>query len=688
MIRKCFTLSILILTFHFALCAGRAQDTDVIFTLDASSSTVALPKLFKPSVDLSGRGFHYDYTWPQELAARQVLDTWQEEIGFGGVYRLQYNLWEINQLTKNKDSQQKLLANYEAVIKSINDAGGIVILNIFGTPPGLGKVLDKKSLPWNLKAFKESVKSHIRELSCNKKYNIWYEVWSAPDLDDFFLGRKQDYFNVYKAIAESVKELEKETKIHIPIGGPSTSWWFQNFDGNTIVNPETSLIYEFIRFCRHYRLPIDFITWHAYSTDPRVEKETTLYSKTPVTLIRTWLSYFNFDKNIPLIVDEWNYDSGVNILSERQEASFVCASYIPARLKNMYEAGITYQTFFSLEDFQDNKEGVKRNVGVFWYEQNNAFYKGGSKSIYSLFKMLNSFGNAMFVVPQKPNDEFLGLIATKGHNEATLLIYNYIDPDIFKNYISRNIATLNKAERKDVLRLLTPATIKKILGKELDVSAMKVDNKVKTILKRAQELNDRATKFMFSPRTAQLSIKNLNLIGAITKKEPSIAVPNPPQENYTYKKYVIDSSCGINCAFAPVEQKEIAGVELYQETLTLNPYSVVMIVLKKKPREAEAAQTQPVALPQAQPPAVQPQAEPKQPQPVVAPLEQKQPAGAATTVPQEQKGSEAPVTLTPQEQGAKESPAENAVADQQNNVQKIAGPDSGKKKEEPKEKAQ
>jgi len=52
-----------------------------------------------------------------------------------------------------------------------------------------------------------------------------------------------------------------------------------------------------------------------------------------------------------LIVDEWNYDNGVNLSAERRDRVFVSASYIPARLKHMYEAGIDHQVFFSLEDF-------------------------------------------------------------------------------------------------------------------------------------------------------------------------------------------------------------------------------------------------------------------------------------------------------------------------------------------------
>ena len=162
----------LFLTHHSSLIAHHysfAQQTDdLTFTLDVNSPTIALPNIFKPNMDLSGRGFHRHTYWPQGLAANEVLDIWQKDIGFNCIYRLQYNLWEINQLAKDKDAQDKLLNNYESIIKKITEAGGIVILDIFSTPAGLGQALDKKSPPWNFRVFKELIKEHMMNLSCNK----------------------------------------------------------------------------------------------------------------------------------------------------------------------------------------------------------------------------------------------------------------------------------------------------------------------------------------------------------------------------------------------------------------------------------------------------------------------------------------------------------------------------------------
>jgi hypothetical protein len=541
-----------------------AQDNETEFVLDVNSPTVSLPRIFRPNIDLSGRGLHRSASWPQGLAAPEVLNIWQNEVGFNCIYRMQYNLWEINESAKDKSQQDSLLANYESVIKMISDAGGVVILDIFGTPAGLGKALDKKSPPLDLKAFKELVKGYIRELSCNRKYNIWYEVWSAPDLDDFFLGRKQEYLAIYRAVAESIIELEAEAKINIPVGGPGVSWWFQNFESNTIVTPERSLVYDLIKYCYRYRLPLDFVTWHAYSTDPKVESETTRYNKTSVALVRDWLGYFKFPKDTPLVIDEWNYDSGANLLPARAESANIAASFIPARLKSMSDAGLDWQLFFSLEDFQNNRENVVRNTGVFWFDNEASEYKGSAKCIYNVFKMLAGLGKNMFTQP-KTADDFIGMIATKQDDSVAILVYNYVDPDLARNYLSRKIASLSDSERKMLLGLARTEKIEKLITREIDISKLRgATSRFKTMLKKAQELNDKAKSEKSAVRSVKLNIKNL-------------------KENYIYRRYVVDADCSLNCKFAPIEEKEINGSEPYQESLALPAYSVQMIVLNKKP---------------------------------------------------------------------------------------------------------
>lgn len=592
--RTTLLLFIAICHLPFAICGLSAQQSEELqINLDLNAATTPLPKIFQPNMDLSGRGYYRQASWPQSLAAPEVLERWEKDIGFGYIYRLQYNLWEISQLAKDKEAQDKLLNNYEEIIKKISDSGGIVILDIFSTPPGFGQALDKKSPPWNFKVFKELIKAHMRNLSCDKGYNIWYEVWTAPDLDDFFLGSKQEYLNLYRAVAESARELGQENKLYIPVGGPGASWWFQNLDLNTITTPEKSLIYELIKFCCRYRLPLDFVSWHAYTTDPKAEKENTAYKKKiPPTLIRDWLAYFRFDKNTPLIIDEWNYDTSANMLPERQEKAFVAASYIPARIRDMQEAGITHQVYYCLEDFENNKENVVRNVGVFSFDPESSGYKGAPKASYNVFRMLSMLGKSMFGL--KLQDEFVGAIATGKKDKIAILVYNYIDPEIGRNSLSRNVVGLSGAERKILLVLINSGKLDKIITGQIEPSSLRTTKRLQNALTKARELKGRAVKFQSEARKINLGIKNI-------------------QGSYLYQRYAVDSSCSANCAFKPVEEKELSGLPgSYQEALAMNPYSVYLIVLTKKAEEPQPAGASPVQEPQAAGQTAEPQDNPQE----------------------------------------------------------------------------
>jgi len=551
---------ILFLSFGSAVCFAQIPE-ELEFNLDLNSPVVSLPKIYRPSVDLSGRGKQRDLTLPQTLAASDALAAWQGDLGFRNFYRIQYNLWEIQQLANDQDSYQKLLHNYEEIIKKISDSGGTVILDLFGTPDGLGAILDKNSAPHNLKIYKELVKNTIRRFSCEKKYNIWYEVWNAPDLGDFFLGGRSEYFNLYRIIGEAVNELRRETKIYIPLGGPSVSAWFRNIEPNNILTPEGSLIYELIKYCYSYRLPLDFISWHAYSSDPAEEKQDTIYNKPFVGLIREWLTYFKFNRNLPLLVDEWSFDGSANTLAERGKNAYISASYIPGRLKNMHEAGIDYQTYFCLEDFGDNKFGSIRNLGIFSFNPARPENKGYAKANYNVWRMFELLGQDLFTA--KFNDEFVGVISTKSVDYLAVLIYNYIDPQAAMNYISHNIVYLNSAEQKAILGIIKSDRMKKILAGQLSLTTLRLSAKTKALLGRAIELNSQANKFSTLNRKIKISLKGL-------------------KDTYLLSKYVMDSSCSQNCEFKPSPEKDADFNQGYVETIDLSPYSVQLLVFKKK----------------------------------------------------------------------------------------------------------
>ena len=567
-IKRVSVLHIILFVFIFLLCLllvqnVSAQGDDIDFILDVTSQTKLIPQLLKkPGIDLSGRGFNKDPTWPQNLAAPEAIEQVFQSLDLtGGIFRIQFDLWEFVQLAKNKQMQARFLKNYSTIINELNSKGAVTILNLYGMPPGLGKALDKKCSPWDIKAFKELVKDIIRYLSCEKGYNVWYEVWNAPDLDNFFVGQKQEYFNIYKAVAESIKELEGQFNRNIPIGGPGVTWWFHNLDSNTVLTPEKSLIYELLRFCSHRRLPIDFVSWHAYTSDPLAESEVTCYKKIVPELVQKWLSYFGFDPDIPLIISEWNYDAGLNFEPKRGWESYVTASFLPSRIRNILKTDVDYQIFFCLEDFKNNKEGVDRNVGLFWFEPEYAQYTGGPKSTFNVMRMLNSLGNQMYQSSRLDN-EFVGIIATETATGVTILIYYYIDPNLARNYLARQMAALHPKNVKQLVKLMDSDQWQKVLNKKIPLESLKLHRQIQATIQEVIALHDKFNLLTKKPQTINLKLINM-------------------EGDYAYKKYIIDESCRLDCAFQSREEKELREVSSYQETLAVQPYSVIFIKMDK-----------------------------------------------------------------------------------------------------------
>jgi hypothetical protein len=574
----------------------QAQDGELTVSVDVTSAAVPLPSLLRANVDLGGRGVSSGKEWPQSLAGKETIDRWQKEVGTGRLYRLQYNLWEIFQPAqapvrgkkKVLESPAGLEETYAGVIKSVSDAGGTVLVNLFGTPTGTGRIRDKKSPPADPRQYKALVKRVIRKLSCERKLRVWYQVWSAPDLDDFFLGRRQEYLLMYRMAAEAVQELEAETGMHIPIGGPGSSWWFQNFDGNTVAVPERSLVYQLIWYCYRYHLPLDFISWHAYSSDPQAELAQTMYRKTSVGLIRDWLRYFRMDTRIPLIVEEWNYDCGANNSPGRGEKAQVAASYIPARLSFMHKAGIDQAVYFALEDFQAPDEGVVRNVGLFRFSP-DVTKPPVPKAGYAVMRMLERLKPLLYPASLQAEDEFVRVLVTKGEDSYAALISNYIDPDIVNNYVTRAIGAFSEKERHQMLTLIRTKRFNEVLEERVPLAKIAASGRVKETLKKAIALRKSSASALASPRTVRLELKKLSA------------------GSYEVERVTVDSRCAGTCETPAAETKTIEVAQGWTETVSVEPYSVELLLFKKLPPAPVAAPA--VAEPAAEKPAEAPRAD-------------------------------------------------------------------------------
>ncbi len=93
--------------------------------------------------------------------------------------------------------------------------------------------------------------NHFTERYGIEEVKTWYfEVWNEPNLSPgFWSGTQEEYFELYKHTAITVKSVNREYKV----GGPATA--------GAAWEP------EMIEFCHKNNVPLDFISTHAYGVD-------------------------------------------------------------------------------------------------------------------------------------------------------------------------------------------------------------------------------------------------------------------------------------------------------------------------------------------------------------------------------------------------------------------------------------
>jgi hypothetical protein len=132
------------------------------------------------------------------------------------------------------------------------------------------------------------------------------------------------------------------------------------------------------------------------------------------------------------------------------------------------------------------------------------------------------------------------------------------------NYLSGNIVYLSSAEKKAVLNIVKSDRIDKIISGQTDLSILRLTPNTKDMFTRAIELNNLTKKFASVNRRIKLFFK-----GA--------------KDVYLLSRYLINSGCSGDCPFKAQDEKEVDFTKGYIEDLEISPYSVQLLVFKKKP---------------------------------------------------------------------------------------------------------
>ncbi len=269
---------------------------------------------------------------------------------------------------------------------------------------------------------------------CVERYGLeevrrWqFEVWNEPNLDAFWSGSQRDYFELYRATVETIKEIDDGLRV----GGPSSA--------------QNEWIPEFLDFCEQNNLPVDFVTTHHYPTDafgdPGDDTETQL-AKSERSILRREAAGAKRDaRGKPLYYTEWNSSS--NPRDARHDLPYTAAF----ALKTIMEAqGIVdgYSFWVFSDIFEENYMPSQPFHGGFGLM--NLY--GIPKPVYRAYQLLNRLG-----------DEQLELVGTHNTVDAWAVRKNGRIDILLSNHALPRHAINTETVRLCLHNVEAPAAIK------------------------------------------------------------------------------------------------------------------------------------------------------------------------------------------------------------------------------------
>lgn len=163
-----------------------------------------------------------------------------------------------------------------------------------------------------------------------------WEIWNEPDQfgpsSPMWTGDWESYLELYRHAAVAIKKLDPALKV----------------GGYAAAHPSGPLVDAFLTFCRDQRLPLDFLSWHRYTSDPMVLAER-------ARLIRAAMDGHGFG-DAESVLDEWNIMPDWKVFApgrerdrrlgfERQKNE-EGASYVAAVLCLMQDEPVDVMTYY------------------------------------------------------------------------------------------------------------------------------------------------------------------------------------------------------------------------------------------------------------------------------------------------------------------------------------------------------
>jgi hypothetical protein len=267
--------------------------------------------------------------------------------------------------------------------------------------------------PTDYSEWEELIFQLVKHCNQDRKYGI--EYWIVANEGDIgepggvpykFLT-PENYLVYYRHTASAIKRADP----HAKAGGPSPA------------NARSPQIDALITAAAEGKVPLDFLSFHGYSNDPREFRRM-------VESMRAKLAKYPSLSRLPTFIDQWNMDLFKPVLNPYFQPAFVLQT-----TRAFYEARLSAAAYYQIRDYFVDEPlfsgflspGGTANMARWWNEmpQYDGLYdnQGRVRPAYYAFKLLSLIkGQQLSVEGATPE---IQAFAARGAHWVNVVLWNY-----------------------------------------------------------------------------------------------------------------------------------------------------------------------------------------------------------------------------------------------------------------------
>lgn len=562
-----------------------SAEKGVVIEVDAAVEEGVISPIFSPSVFAS---------W----SSKDAKNTFLRDARCVGLGRLSVESYMTSSISMDDYIQKLQKAGAEWGL--IEKKQGKIILTLARMPYWLSSNQSREKLgphdflayeaspPKSYEQWSQLVYETVKHFNLDLGLDVYYELWNEPDSKGFWLGTEEEFLKLYKYFVLGARSAVPDAKV----GGPTVS----NPRG-VIGNPSREsmpLIYSFIEYASSESipelglscLPIDFLVWHQFNSDPHNG-----WTK-PANQIRETLKQFHYNQTA-LIVDEWALWSTKAWEDPLRDTQYA-AAYAAATLFGVDKAGIHLQSIAALQDFEYQKGHVFH--GDFGLLTKGEMGQVIKKSAYNALMIYNSTEGGIRIKTIVCNPLLISLIptveaiTTKHPDRMTIIIWNYISPP--REYFIASLEALGytletlKRMIKKKKPNITYKDISRFVEDEKTIDDLAISEEVKKDIKNARAVAMKSQGLAIKPVSIQIRLSNSPFY---SMKYERFTIDSSHSNSFYYyqtaKKQGKDEKDAIKSAMEhqeleKVEENILNSIDTIPP-IVMEPYSVHLITLTK-----------------------------------------------------------------------------------------------------------